>query len=93
MIRHLIIKRKEGYFIFEARCCNNIVRALSIVFYFTLKTNEKCSGRIQLISIKKVFDRAVLNSVSWKQEQLKTFFFVEVNRILLARGLTLAISA
>ena len=53
MIRHLIIKRKEGYFIFEARCCNNIVRALSIVFYFILKTNKKCSCRIQLISIKR----------------------------------------
>ena len=50
-LRRLIIKRKKGHFISEARFCNNIVKALSIVFCFTLKTNKKCSGRIQLISI------------------------------------------
>lgn len=50
----LIIKQEKSYFISEARCCNNIVNALSIVFlnyYFILKTNKKCIGHIQLISL------------------------------------------
>ena len=49
----LIIKQEKGYFISEARCCNNIVNALSIVFFnyhFILKTIKKCIGHIQLIS-------------------------------------------